>query len=112
MASSGSYDDYMTHILGVYSTRELAEVGKIKYKEALDKFFAENPCPVDEETRERIESYEITIDEDGDNSMIDLYQDWFIKTSGVFEMLKDAWIIERNLNEIDLKVIDDRTTHF
>jgi hypothetical protein len=112
MTSSGSYDDYMTHILGVYSTRELAEDGKVKYKEALDKFFDENPCPVDGETRKRIESYDITVDGDGDNSLIDLYQNWFIKTCGVFEMLKDSWIIEKTLNQIDLELIDDRTNYF
>ena len=111
MTSSGSYDDYMTHILGVYSTRELAEEGKVKYKEALDKFFDANPCPVDEETREKIEFYDITIDENGDNSVIDLYQDWSIKTYGVFEMSKDSWIIEKMINRIDLQVIEDRTTN-
>ena len=111
MTSSGSYDDYMTHILGIYSTRELAENGKLKYKEALDKFFDENPCPVDEETRKKIESYDITIDENGNNHVIDLYQDWSIKTYGVFEMSRDSWIIEKMIDVIDLQVIEDRTTN-
>lgn len=111
MTSSGSYDDYITHILGIYSTVDLAETGKVEYKEALDKFFNENPCPVDDETREKIESYDITIDDAGDNSLIDLYQDWSIKTYGVFGMSRDSWIIEKIMDQIDLQVIEDRTTN-
>jgi hypothetical protein len=112
MTSSGSYDDYMTHILGIYSTLDLAEEGKVKYKEALDKFFDENPCPIDEETREKIESYEITIDENNDdNSLIDLYQGWSIKTYGVFEMSRDPWITSKIINQTDLKIIEDRTVN-
>jgi len=109
MTSSGSYDDYMTHILGVYSSKELAEEGKIKYIEALDQFFAMNPCPVDEKTREKIESYEITIDDNGENTLIDLYQDWYFKTCSVFELSRDPWIIEKIIDQIDLKVIEDRS---
>ena len=109
MTSSGFHDDYITHILGIYSTWDLAEAGKTLYREALDKFFNENPCPVDEETREKIESYEITIDDADDNSLIDLYQNWSIKTYGVFVMSRDPWIVEKVMDQIDLQVMEDRT---
>lgn len=109
MTSSGSYDDYRTHILGVYSGKELAEEGKIKYTEALNKFFDINQCPVDEKTREKIESYEIKIDANGENTQIDLYHDWYFRTIGVFEMSRDTWIIEKMTDQIDLKVIDDKS---
>jgi hypothetical protein len=111
MTSSGAYDDYMTHILGIYSTQELAEEGKVKYKEALDKFFADNPCPVDEETKEKLDSYDIMLD-DLDDSLADLYQDWFIKTGGVYSMCESSWIVEKILNETDTGLIDDRTVYF
>lgn len=112
MTSSGSYDDYMTHVIGIYDSMEMAETGKNEYGDAIAKFFDENPCPVDEETREKIESYDITIDEENDdNSLIDLYQDWVFKTDGVYDMCKDAWIVERILNKTNLEIIDDRSNY-
>lgn len=108
MTSTGSYEDYMTHIIGIYTSEEMAENGKIEYTEALANFFKSNPCPVNAEIAKKIESYEVTIDDD-DNPAIELYQDWLFKTSGVSEISKEAWIVERILNKTDLDLIEHRT---
>jgi hypothetical protein len=107
MTSSGFYEDYVTHIIGIYTSEEMAENGKIKYKGSLAKFFESNPCPVDDEIARKIESYEIFI-EDDDNPSIELYNDWVYKTEGVSTMCKDPWIIEMVLNKTNLKIIEDR----
>lgn len=110
MTSSGSYDDYMTHVIGIYNSMEMAETGKNEYGDAIAKFFNENPCPVDAETAERIENYDIIID-DENNQEVELYQDWVFKTDGVYDMCKDAWIVERILNKTNLEIIDDRSNY-
>jgi hypothetical protein len=110
MTSSGSYDDYMTHVIGIYNSMEMAETGKNEYGDAIAKFFNENPCPVDAETAERIENYDIIID-DENNPEVELYQDWVFKTDGVYDMCKDAWIVERILNKTNLEIIDDRSNY-
>lgn len=107
MGSAGEHEDYITHIIGIYGSMEMAENGRIEYKEALAKFFEANPCPVDEEIAKKIEAYEISI-EDDDNPSLELYYDWVFKTEGVSAMCKDAWIIERVLNKTNLKLIEDR----
>jgi hypothetical protein len=107
MTSSGEYDDYVKHIIGIYGSIEMAEEGKREYKESLAKFFEANPCPVDDEIARKIESYEISI-EDDDNPSIELYNDWVYKTEGVSTMCKDPWIIEMVLNKTNLKIIEDR----
>ena len=110
MTSSGSYDDYMTHIVGIYTSAEMAEIGKGEYSDAITKFFDENPCPVDAETMEKIENYEINI-EDEDNSNIELYNDWVYKTYGVSEMCKNAWVVEKILNKTNLELIENRAKY-
>ena len=110
MTSSGSYDDYMTHVIGIYTSMERAEKGKNEYAEAIVKFFDENPCPVDAETAEKIDNYDITID-DENKPEFELYQDWVFKTDGVSDMCRDAWIVEKVLNKTDLEIIDDRSNY-
>ena len=108
MASSGAYDDYRTHIIGIYSSMEMAEIGRSEYSEAITKFFDDNPCPVDPETAEKIEAYDVTID---DNDIIELYNNWSFKTDGVSSICKDPWIVESFLNKTDLGLIEDRTKY-
>jgi hypothetical protein len=110
MTSSGSYDDYRTHVIGIYTSMERAENGKNEYAEAIVKFFDENPCPVDSETAEKIDNYDITID-DENKPEFELYQDWVFKTDGVSDMCRDAWIVEKVLNKTDLEIIDDRSNY-